>query len=399
MSELIDRKKLISLIFWAPVIWMTTGMLWDGDGDMRLVPIVLTIATISILQSRFEVIKDNFNNSFWVKFLFASGLFGVFSYGIYGFDSRELRATLVIFILLLTTPKVYYSKNKMQWFLFVASVSLFLYGYYHQFIINLNRGHWPINAIPFATICGLITISSLGLFISRFELKKKSILLVSIFLSIIALLLSESRGPLIALIFVVFLVLSCVAFKRQKAMLVCVLMGLIVTCYGISKVPVVQKRLERTVQEFALIQKGDFSSSIGVRLQMIDIGAELWQQKPIFGFGKNVYQEFNKLESLGIITPHINRLISMTFHNGYLDKFVLYGVIGGGIFLIFLIYPMLVSREYSIENGSALLWAPALFIAICNLSDAPFINAQAAIYYMFIIGSVTMMLSNEREIV
>ena len=158
MLELTNRKKLTSLLFLAPVIWMATGMLWDGDGDMRLVPLVLVIAVISIALFRFEVIKDNFKNSFWVKLLLINGLFGSIAYEIYGFDSRELRATLVILIFLLVTPKYIFNKKNMQWLLLISSISCALYGYYFQIYNYVPRGYWPINAIPFATICGLVSI-------------------------------------------------------------------------------------------------------------------------------------------------------------------------------------------------------------------------------------------------
>lgn len=130
---------------------------------------------------------------------------------------------------------------------------------------------------------------------------------------------------------------------------------------------------------------------------MYNIAFVLWKEKPIFGYGKEIKNEFDRLEAEKAITPWFNRLISMTFHNGYLDKFVLYGIPGGLIFLTFLFYPIYLSRQYSLKEGSALLWAPALFMILCNLTDAPFINAQATIYYMFIIGAVSMMLKNEKE--
>ena len=213
----------------------------------------------------------------------------------------------------------------------------------------------------------------------------------------IGLLLSQSRGPLISILLVVSLSLLYVSFKKNKSLSVYVLIGLILSTLSFSQLPIVQGRIDSTVREYNLIKAGDYSTSIGIRLQMLLIGNELWKSKPILGYGKNIKKEFNRLESEKRINSTVNTLISMTFHNGYVDKFVLYGVLGGSIFLMFLAYPIWLSREYSFQNGAALLWPPALFVAICNISDAPFINAQAAIYYMFIIGSVTMMLSNEKD--
>lgn len=398
MSYLTSSNKVAFLLSLVPVFWMGTGMLWDGDGDMRLVPIVLVISAVYIFLYRLEVIKDNFKTSFWVKLLIVNGLFGLLAYELYGFDSRELRATLIMLVLFLVTPKEFYTKKRMQYFFLIAAISCFLYGYYYQVSIHLERGLWPINAIPFATICGLISISSLGLLFTSFKGKNFIVLTMAMVLAFVGLLLSQSRGPLIAIIVVTSAILLYISAKRSKVITVAVTLCLVAAIGGITQVSVVQERIKRTIYEYHQIQSGYLGSSIGVRFQMATIGFELWQKKPILGFGKEVKSEFNRLESEKVITPSVNRLISMTFHNGYLDKFVLYGVFGGVIFLIFMIYPMWVSRLYPIRRGAVLLWAPALFIAICNLSDAPFINAQAAIYYMFIIGSVTIMLSNEKEV-
>lgn len=397
MSELTNRNKLTSLLFLVPVIWMTTGMLWDGDGDMRLVPIVLIVVATSLVLFRFEIIKDNFKNSFWIKLLIVNGLFGIIAYEYYGFDSRELRATLVILFLLTVTPRSLYTKSAMQWMFSLASLSVFIYSYYHQNYINLARGYWPINAIPFATICGLILISLVALLLIDFKGKSPIIIGGAILLSSVALLLTQSRGPLIALLFVVAIIFLYYSFKKKKSLTLMVFLGLILSIYSVLKIPLVEHRVERTIQEYNKIQDGDLTSSVGIRLQMLAIGSELWKQKPILGFGKDIKHEFNRLEASERITPEVNQLISMTFHNGYLDKFVLYGIPGGVIFLVFLLYPLWAARGVSLASGSSLLWGPALFISVCNFSDAPFINAQAAIYYMFIIGSVTMMLSNEKD--
>ncbi|WGW00488.1 O-antigen ligase family protein [Vibrio sp. YMD68] len=392
-----NNNKFIQLLFILPVLWMTTGMLWDGDGDMRLVPIVLVLALVSIFFFRFEIIKDNFKNSFWIKLLLVSGLFGAIAYKIYGFDSRELRATLAILVLLLVTPRDFYTKNVMQWMLLVAACSCALYGYYYQVHVYMDRGSWPINAIPFATICGLVGIFSLGLIVAHFKEKSVVILFASFSFSVVGLLLSQSRGPLISMLVIVFLLLLYVSSRRSKKLSVYVLVCLSAITLGISQLSFVQQRVEYTVQEYRLIQKGEYGSSVGVRLRMLNMGVELWQKKPILGYGKDIKQEFDRLESEKRISPIFNRYISMTFHNGYIDKFVMYGVVGGVIFISFLLYPIILSRRFSIENGSALLWPPALFIAVCNFSDAPFINAQAAIYYMYLIGFVSFMLMNQKE--
>lgn len=397
MLNFINNKKMMSLLFSLPVLWVVTGMLWDGDGDMRLVPLVLFALVISIVKFKFRVINENFRHNFWIKLLLISSFFGGVAYQVYGFDSRELRATITVLILLIIVPKIYHTKTVMQWFLLIASLSCVIYGYYFQSIMPMGRGSWPINAIPFATICGLICITALGLLLSNFSGKLLIVNVLSSFLSFCGLVLSQSRGPILAALLVIALLSLLLVFHRNRILSVFMILSFIFCIYGLTRLPVVQERIGVSIGEYQLIKEGNYNTSLGIRLKMISISFDLWRERPILGYGKDIKHEFNRLEANERITPDVNRLISMTFHNGYLDKFVLYGVPGGVIFLVFLLYPIWAARDVSLARGSALLWGPALFISVCNFSDAPFINAQAAIYYMFIIGSVTMMLSNEKD--
>ncbi|MGD8172539.1 O-antigen ligase family protein [Vibrio sp. TRT 21S02] len=398
MLNTTNKNKLVSLLFSIPILWMATGMLWDGDGDMRLVPIVLLVALTSLFLFKFDTIKDNFNSNFWIKILLVSSCFGIFAYLYYGFDSRELRATITILLVLLVIPSYYYRRGSVQWFLLVCSVCCSIYGYYFQYLNSSTRSEWPINAIPFATISGLILIISINLLlISKCRIKKILILMPSIIFSLNGVLFSQSRGPLISVVIVLFISIFTFFLLKNKRSAFFSILAFSILSLSLIQIPLVNQRLNYTYNELNTIKNGNFDTSIGVRFQMQNIAFELWKQKPIFGYGKNIKREFARLEKKKIITPKVYRLISMTFHNGYLDKFVLYGIPGGLIFLTFLFYPIYLSRQYSLKEGSALLWAPALFMILCNLTDAPFINAQAAIYYMFIIGAMSMMLKNEKE--
>ncbi|MGD8111344.1 O-antigen ligase family protein [Vibrio sp. TRT 17S01] len=397
MSSTINKDKLISILFSIPILWMATGMLWDGDGDMRLVPIVLLVVMISLLFLKIDNIKKNFKNNFWLKLILINSSFGVIAYLCYGFDSRELRATLVVLFLFLAMPIDLLSKKNIRYFIFISSLTCFLYGFYFQVLNHSARGVWPINAIPFATISGLISIISFVSLFSKNEKNNYFISLMSLIFSFGGIILSQSRGPLLSVMIIFFVITFLFLFVKKKKHTVVFIFSFIFISFCLTKVPLISQRLDNTYDEYNKIRVGNLNTSIGMRFQMQNIAFELWKQKPILGYGKNIKREFARLEKKKIITPKVYRLISMTFHNGYLDKFVLYGIPGGLIFLTFLFYPIYLSRQYSLKEGSALLWAPALFMILCNLTDAPFINAQAAIYYMFIIGAVSMMLKNEKE--
>lgn len=397
MLSTTNKNKLISTLFSIPILWMATGMLWDGDGDMRLVSIVLSLTTISLCIFKLYHVKVNFKNSVWIKLLIVSASLGGVSYLYYGFDSRELRATLVVLFILLITPCELYSRRYMQYFLFIASLCCLFYGVNFQYFKHAERGAWPINAIPFATISGMLFLISVTFLSCYYKYKSNSILILSSLLSMCGVIFSQSRGPLFFLFITLFIFIFIFFYYKSKKLAILSILFLSLIVYGLTNIPLISQRINYTYDEINIIKNDNLNTSIGIRFQMQKIAFELWQRKPFFGYGKQIKNEFDKLQEEKTITPEVNRLISMTFHNGYLDKFVLYGIPGGLIFLTFLFYPIYLSRQYSLKEGSALLWAPALFMILCNLTDAPFINAQAAIYYMFIIGAVSMMLKNEKE--
>ncbi|UUM30485.1 O-antigen ligase family protein [Vibrio japonicus] len=398
MFHSISKDKLVTGVFFIPLIWMATGMLWDGDGDMRLVPIVLLSMVVSISFYKFKYVALNLKNNFWIKLLVVSGVFGTIAYFTYGFDSRELRATLVVLFLLLILPNNFYQQRYFQWFLLLSSISCALYGYKFQFLTGSARGYWPINAIPYATICGLVLISSLGLLISKYHGKLILTVCTSSLLSFFGLVLSQSRGPLISIFVVLFFLIFLLFFFRSKLTLVVSLSFLVLCGFFLSKTSLVNDRISSTYNEYESIKRGEFNTSIGIRLQMYSIAFDLWKEKPILGYGKKIKDRFDELEREGTITPYVNKLVSMTFHNGYLDKFVLYGFFGGVVFLLFIIFPIYLSFQYSLQEGGFLLWGPAVFFSLCNLTDAPLINAQAAVYYLFFIGFSVLMLKKKEDV-
>lgn len=184
---------------------------------------------VSISFYKFKYVALNLKNNFWIKLLVVSGVFGTIAYFTYGFDSRELRATLVVLFLLLILPNNFYQQRYFQWFLLLSSISCALYGYKFQFLTGSARGYWPINAIPYATICGLVLISSLGLLISKYHGKLILTVCTSSLLSFFGLVLSQSRGPLISIFVVLFFLIFLLFFFRSKLTLV-VSLSFLVLC-------------------------------------------------------------------------------------------------------------------------------------------------------------------------
>lgn len=397
MSNIINREKVFSLAYYLPLLWVSTGMIWDGDGDMRMVPIVLLAVFVSLYQHRGRVFLDNLNDSFWVKLLLVNAIFGAVSYWYHGFDSRELRATIVVFFYLSFVPRRIYTYQLLQYFLLVSSVSALLFACYFNPYLNMARGVWPVNAIPFGSICGMISILSVFLLYKKYDDKLILLPLISFLFSFSALILSESRGPILSLVMIV-LVLLLFFNQLARGYKMASLMGFALILALAFNSSYVQKRIQATIGEVHNIERGNLETSIGYRLQMHKIAYQLFKESPILGHGHGgqLNERIEKWHDEGIISAELARLMTMTFHNGLTEKLVMYGTIGGVIFLFFMCYPIYFATRYRLDAETFGFWGSACFIILCNVTEATFINPQAMIFYTLPVGLLIFISHQER---
>lgn len=235
-------QKISEYLIYLPLAWISLVMFWLDKGDKILLIIVALCSLISLAINRTQVIKKNWKEQPWIKWIIALILFGLISDAIHGFGSRELRAleTSLLVLLFLDTTKLKW--NFITTLLLLAALTSAATAYYFQYIEFTDRRLWPVNAIPFASyITLLIGISSTLLAYTR---TKVSIVILgsAVVFGFGALLLTESRGPLLSL--------SCTAliigaFKLRSGLInwktVATLAVLLFSVLFLSK-PVVEKR-------------------------------------------------------------------------------------------------------------------------------------------------------------
>lgn len=203
------KKRISENLIYIPLLWIATGMFAFSKGDKILLIILGLCICISLITDGLSTIKHNWSNNPWLKWLLVLALFGVISDKVHGFGSREIRALLTALLLFTFLNLKNLRLINIVILLLVASSSATFISYFYQNIHIIDRRYWPVNAIPFASYITLLI--SISLLLSRYVSNNmaKAILILSSFLGFIALLITESRGPLIALVCTFF---SCALY-------------------------------------------------------------------------------------------------------------------------------------------------------------------------------------------
>ncbi|WP_158589000.1 O-antigen ligase family protein [Alginatibacterium sediminis] len=385
-----NYKPFLEVLFVAiPFIWLATGFQWDGDGEMRLLIALIPILIWSLLGNRAKNEFKEFLADRWLQLIACLIVLVSISYLTYGHSSRELRGLVAVFLLLILTPRTFFNTNNYSWFILFYAISSCALTYYFTTIEVTNRGAWPVNAVPFATNIGLcIIMTSSVVYKYKLTVEQKFRCITAIIALIIALINSQSRGPILALsfvsvVFVLYIVITNTSALKYKAIIV---LSFITVVAVIVQVPSINNRIGATLSEVKSIQDGNFKGSIGIRLSMYKTGYQIFKQAPIIGIGKDgIDRTLDQMLSESLISPSVHRYARMTLHNGYLDYLVRNGVVGLIVFLMVLISPLAIIKNNGNKDIGAVL-ALCTFLAVCNVSDFPFINAQCVVMYFLLIG-------------
>ena len=143
----------------------------------------------------------------------------------------------------------------------------------------------------------------------------------------------------------------------------------------------INERYSQTIYEIKKIQSDDYSTSVGLRLQMWMLAPELIKQKLILGHGQEQREILKDKLEHGEISGPLYHYASAHFHNQFLDKVVKSGIIGLTLVIGLLIYPlMIVKKLLSLDTYIAIGLVSLFFIA--GLTDVPFNHPQPLMLYL-----------------
>ncbi|WP_162598372.1 O-antigen ligase family protein [Vibrio rumoiensis] len=364
-------------------------ILRSSDKIAVVIFIISTVSSLILSKGKIDIKKLTHPP---MLALLASCVFAIASYYTHGSSSRELRALLACYFLLLAFPWHLITLKRLSYLLLLGSVFSLLYTTYHSLYLNQPRGIWPINAIPSATMSATICSLSLCLFFNIKEPILRRILSISFIISLITVLLSDTRGAWVALI-LTMLAIIIPNIKRNKKNIIYLFI------IGISSITLLQhpisERFHQTEKEIAKISSGNYHTSIGLRLQMWLAASEIIKTNPALGSGTSHKELLQQLYKDKKIPSIIAKERPAHYHNQYIDKTVKGGLIGLSLFLTILISPLLTKKAPKIQKH--LIMCIVSIYAIASLTDVPFNHGQTIIFFLLLTIPLSYKNENNEE--
>jgi O-antigen ligase len=382
---------LCDILILCPIIWMFSGLFLYPDGA-KLIVILIGIASItSCYKNGYQHIIDNIKSNKLLWLLGALSAFSIIAYYSYGYSSRQLRALLALFIYLAVIPAFVIAKLNFKYLTILGAITASSFTFIQMVIYSHSRS-WDINPIPYATFIASLAIISLYFLLQSKNIKQTAIWMFSTLLSIVPLLLSQSRGLWIALVFT-FLVLLIKTIKNKNVnikLLMSIVLLIIFSLY--LSADKIKQRITQTEHEINLIKQGNLKTSIGLRLQMWNAAISLAKESPTIGLGDKHIDYKIQLVKQGLLDQSVIQYTH--YHNQFLNELVKYGLIG----FVLLIASFFLPIYYFFCYENRYKWPGLLVVltyAIASLTDVPFQHAQTSIFYFIIVYITLCPLSNK----
>ncbi|MBX3596992.1 MAG: O-antigen ligase family protein [Rhizobiaceae bacterium] len=216
------------------------------------------------------------------------------------------------------------------WGAAIACVSAFIFALVQIALFPRDRVEGGAgNPLVFATVI-VVAICVVCCGILLMNTRYRRVLAGAAICGAMALILSQSRSPM-AILAVNLVVLFAVFGRmgRLRRLWVPIVAVLLIAGTVIStgvQVPYVSSRFEQISEDWQEItDKGDYSSSSGIRLAIWEIGIDMWKESPWFGHGRRfAAEEMNRR----LLADHGIDKSFTHFHNFVLQALVQSGAVG-----------------------------------------------------------------------
>ncbi|HIF9177477.1 TPA: O-antigen ligase family protein [Photobacterium damselae] len=377
------KKFIIPFIINLPIFSLfSVGMFYYGWDKKVIVLFIIAIGLALYSYGVSTILKNSKNR--YLQIILITILYGWLQYEIHGYSSNELRTLIVCFLCFLSIPNNIIANIKIKNIIFIAAIFSFGYLFYNTYILHVERASYPFNPIPYATGLTTLAITSLLLIKS----KKDITLIFSYLLFISGILLTETRGALLAIsissILYVFIILTRMYGYKKSIFYV----GIMVAIFSMPAYKIFEYR--GTNHEIAYIKKGDMNTSIGIRLQLWEYSPHVIKRAPIIGSGENFSQYMSNDYHNGLISKSVYDFKPNHFHNQFIDKLVKSGTIGLSLLLLMLVYPCIKSKNINI------IFINMTFI-LSGLTDVPFGNSFSLFFLIFLNWYFLIPITNNRD--
>jgi O-antigen ligase len=236
-------------------------------------------------------------------------------------DLKIMRPIFVILCLLLGSVAI------LQYILLVY----FNINYTYQGI-RVSGGVHPMRYAVFVLIAVSFLINIL-LVQKSIETKTKTKIIISLsaILGVVACILTQTRGVWLAIPVLIFMYLAFLYSKGRKRVVFQSLAGALFVMILAYQLDFVQERISTTFQNVELYKNGTGSSSVGTRFDMYNFSLDQINQRPIWGYGLNAFEEISKeYRANGGFEKGVSWELGVrrTPHNEFIQALIERGLIG-----------------------------------------------------------------------
>lgn len=391
-----NKFQLTQLVNALPFIWLFSGYLIISNGQTYL-------AYFLIAATVFNLIVNN-NNKNRIRdrklFILPVAIYCATLITNYLYTSdfwAVIRSSLYFIPFAITTPV---NKKTIGKTLLILPISAIILSY--QYWTNGDSRYLDstgLNPIPLATVMALYLSFAIKEIITESNKNwTKIFFTVAIALLTYTILKTETRG--VWLIVFCYLALLSIYFihklARRFSFKKTIILLLLPTIY-ISSIyyEVVSERIGNTQQEIEKISDGDYSTSIGVRLELWVTSIQLLKEKYFIFPAKEseISSYFHDKHINGEITG-ITLSLSSNAHNQFLNSWVRSGLIGLAATLLLLFYPPWKAVKQHGLKASTLPVMITGVVFICGLTELPL--TQIAAYQAFLMSMLASLIMLEK---
>lgn len=313
-------------------------------------------------------------------------------------------------IYLAKQPKINFIKI-LIWFTFIAVFmeSIFInYLYYDSVITNgklLERGNEfnglgaNINISSFS-IAMKIPVILFALFNYKSRLVK-AISLVLISSSVLTIILLQSRGALLAIGFVLFslFIMTLIQKNRKYKKYFLGVLIMLFCSFGIYQQFNEKNTSDMIFERFSTISDPASDGSVKERLNFYSTALKSISQKPILGIGIGNWKITSIKYSRDIISEY---RVPYFVHNDFLQVTAETGIIGGILYLFFILYPLVISLFKTLKNKIFdhyfLIFLIVSVYSIDSMLNFP-MDRPMTIIFLFFIFSLFYILNNKNIVI
>jgi len=364
-------------------IFLFTSVAFKGSYKLSGILIVLSYCCFLIKPLRQQVTLDEHSKKL-IAVLLVYGLTFILELLMFNQDARELDQVSKIVLFLPLIPLL--SGARIANSIIIAGLAsgsflLFVVAGYEAFYLEKWRAGGGINEIQFGGIAIVMGGCTLCFWAYFKQPILRGLVILAGLSAIIASGLSGSRGAWLAIIPILIILFTGFYTELSKRIKLTALSVILLAIAFIAFYPQssIKDRVNTAVSQLERYNNnpGISNTSVGLRLDMWKIAAEVSLQNPIIGAGKEDYLAYQKKQvEQGKASP---RLLNFSHaHNGYLDSSARRGLVGLSALLLLLLFPVYIGLKHW-KSPSARIKSSALSLMIYGSSFATFTLTQSVL--------------------